>query len=191
MRAKAAPINITGFEFPSDQTRLLPKNGLNSPILSAVSAIAIPMLGSFSTDCAITKLPCKKEANPLNIYHLFHEDLLAADFDTDLSLDLIAPFGSGNAPYTGVVNPLPVEASGKLVAEFLTKAGVAPDRRGVTSDGSHLLEYFHGRNACVDVYPNGDVIFILKNGHEDHVYEFDMTELSQIVNLLKDGGLAG
>ena len=78
------------------------------------------------------------------------------------------------------------ENFGGTVSNFLSDAGFPPDRKGTTTDGSELLEYFkRGQKRIVDVYPDGEVIVILSNRGVDEVYEFSVVELNQIVDLLK------
>jgi hypothetical protein len=81
-----------------------------------------------------------------------------------------------------------VGLSGYLVANFLKADGVTPRRVQQTEDGSILIEYGRRGSTCVDVFPNGDVVVIIGRGKVDNVYEFDLTELPKVADLLRDAG---
>jgi hypothetical protein len=78
-----------------------------------------------------------------------------------------------------------------LVANYLSSQGAIPKRMQNTSDGSTLLEYFRWRkSACVDVFPNGEVVVVIGKRKIDNIYEFDLSELPKVAELLRDAGFA-
>jgi hypothetical protein len=78
-----------------------------------------------------------------------------------------------------------------LVADYLSSQGAIPKRMQNTSDGSTLLEYFRWRkSACVDVFPNGEVVVVIGKRKIDNIYEFDLSELPKVAELLRDAGFA-
>jgi hypothetical protein len=173
--------NITGLMLPTDVRCTSRINRLRAPLLSAVSAIALPLCGSIKNQTAITRNCAFREGEELDIVLSSSENW---------NVDGNALLGNQTAITEGMVF-LSLENSQLDVADFLRSAGLAPDRESTTADGSNLLEFFRERIAGVDVYPNVEIVVILPQGNIDHVYEFDMSELPQIVNLLKNGGLAG
>ena len=80
------------------------------------------------------------------------------------------------------------DVRGHLVAKFLKADGISPRRIEQTADGSTLLQYGRRGSTCVDVFPNGDVIVIIGQGKIDNVYEFDLTELPKVAELLRNAG---
>ena len=84
--------------------------------------------------------------------------------------------------------PISVEEIASLIRVHLgLSIGLRPDRISQTSDGSILLQFLRQRTACVDVYPSGDVVVIVRNGETDNIYELACHELKEIAGLLKNG----
>ena len=86
--------------------------------------------------------------------------------------------------------PNRIQATDAAVAELLESlrlAGLVPDRRSVTADGSILFEFFSPDVAGVDIYPNGEAIVVIREGNVDHVHELLVSDTERIVALLKDG----
>ncbi|MDB6154769.1 MAG: hypothetical protein JWL90_3222 [Chthoniobacteraceae bacterium] len=77
-----------------------------------------------------------------------------------------------------------------FIRNSLQRAGFLPDRIGITTDGSYLMQYLSKTHACVDVYPSGEVILIIRKNDVDSVYDMRITELKQIATLLKDAGVS-
>jgi hypothetical protein len=75
----------------------------------------------------------------------------------------------------------------RLITSRLKSEGLHIDRESLTADGSVLLQFLSDQERCVDIYPNGDIVVVVRNGETDEVYELRLPDLGMIVALLKDG----
>jgi hypothetical protein len=136
--------------------------------------------------CAI--LPAGGSGSPFTFEHVDFPNTSFTDSSTSpasegRSPELESPALSGSAnqsliSYEEVANSIHVH---------LARHGVVCDRRSNTTDGSVLLQYLSGRKACVDVYPTGEIIVIVKQDGINNVFELDVSDLPQILNLVRDG----
>jgi hypothetical protein len=85
------------------------------------------------------------------------------------------------------LHEIAAEEASEIVLDSLRHAGLSPDRRTVTSDGSVLFEFLSPRVAGVDIYPNGEAIVVVRDGATDHIHELVVSDTEHIVALLKDG----
>jgi hypothetical protein len=69
----------------------------------------------------------------------------------------------------------------------LARHGVTPDRRHQTKDGSILLEFLTGRRACVDIYPTGEMVVIVRKKRRDNVFALGIANVDRIIELVRDG----
>ena len=69
----------------------------------------------------------------------------------------------------------------------LARSGITVDRRNMTADGSVLMEFLSGRQACVDVYPTGEIVVIVTENGRDNVFELGISDTNRIVELVRDG----
>ena len=83
---------------------------------------------------------------------------------------------------------LPAEPK-SLIESVFGRYLIKPSRVRSTSDGSELFEFFGSTNACVDVYPNGDVVIIIAKGEIDEYYELKASDFGLIIKILNDAGV--
>lgn len=82
------------------------------------------------------------------------------------------------------------QAVGESLTDFLKQNGLTPTRKTSTADGSMLMQFLGAGHACVDVYPNGDLIVMIRTGEVDEIHELTWQDSDRIVALLKDAGVA-
>src|SRR5260370_41000855 len=79
----------------------------------------------------------------------------------------------------------------QIITATLAKHQLSPDRTSITGDGSHLLQFF--RNADVeggvDIFPNGDIVVIIRKAGISTVFEIALTDLQRVPVLLLDAGI--
>jgi hypothetical protein len=106
-----------------------------------------------------------------------------------------ATFSLVNSPRGGAtpsiasrsLHEVAAEEASEIVLESLRHAGLSPDRRSVTSDGSVLFEFLSFPVAGVDIYPNGEAIVVVRDGQVDSIQEFVVSDTERIVAVLKNG----
>ncbi|MEI7451410.1 MAG: hypothetical protein WCJ75_17510 [Desulfomonile sp.] len=64
-----------------------------------------------------------------------------------------------------------------------------PSRVHETVDGSELIQFLGAAKACVDVYPNGDVIVIVEKGENDEYYSLKTEDALLVASILKNAGV--
>lgn len=72
----------------------------------------------------------------------------------------------------------------EVVESILREENLIPDRRSITTDNSVVFEFITSRQACVDVYPNGEIVIILRENGVDNIYELDLSNRRRMINLL-------
>ena len=79
-----------------------------------------------------------------------------------------------------------------IIINLLAKHGLAPDRVSTTGDGSRLLQFFRNRDieAGVDVFPNGDIVVIIRRDRVSRIYETTANDLQTVPLLLMNAGVA-
>lgn len=69
----------------------------------------------------------------------------------------------------------------------LASHGLIADRRHETADKSILLEFLTGTRACVDIYPTGEIVVIVRENGCDNVFELGIANTGRIIELVRDG----
>lgn len=77
-----------------------------------------------------------------------------------------------------------------LVRAMLSEHKIIPDREGITADGSFLFQFLGKSKACVDLYPDGELIVLLKGNDIDEIHELSFNDFQRTVELLKNAGVA-
>jgi hypothetical protein len=79
-----------------------------------------------------------------------------------------------------------------LLSNALAKYGLHPDRSSITGDGSRLLQFFSEPTveAGVDIFPNGDVVVIIRKNGVTTIYETAPNDFEKVPLLLKNAGVA-
>lgn len=66
----------------------------------------------------------------------------------------------------------------------------AVDRKSETEDGGLLFEFLkEDVRACVEVFPNGDLVIIVNKDGPADLYEFTIDDVGSIPSILKDAGV--
>jgi hypothetical protein len=78
-----------------------------------------------------------------------------------------------------------------LLNNALAKYGLHPDRSDITGDGSRLLQFFSNPTveAGVDIFPNGDVVVIIRKNGVSTIYETAPNDFEKVPLLLKNAGV--
>lgn len=74
----------------------------------------------------------------------------------------------------------------KFVLASLKKMELYPDRESITGDGSKLFQFLGSNRACVDIYPSGTIVVIIKTLIGEDLYELGIEDTDFILTLLKD-----
>lgn len=74
----------------------------------------------------------------------------------------------------------------EAVKAALEARGLIPDRIGQTVDDSTLMQ-FRALRRCVDVYPTGEVVVIVKEGDASHIFELTGADVAMAVDLVQSG----
>ena len=82
-----------------------------------------------------------------------------------------------------------VDEAADSIQSFLAREGMIVDRIVTTGDGSRLLQFLGSNKACVDVYPAGDVVVLIRKAGVDNIYELALKDVNIAVRLLKDAGV--
>jgi hypothetical protein len=77
-----------------------------------------------------------------------------------------------------------------IIRQVLLQNGLTPNRESTTSDGSTLFQFIGNSKACVDFYPEGDLIVLLKKDAVDEIHELLFEDSERMIELLKDAGVA-
>ncbi len=78
-------------------------------------------------------------------------------------------------------------STAKVIERHLTSAGLKPTRTSRTFDDSTLLEFLSSdKQACIDIYDTGEIVVVVRNEPRDDVYEFETSELEQLISLIRD-----
>lgn len=74
----------------------------------------------------------------------------------------------------------------QLVSELLNESGFAPKVSSTTADGSMLFQQPGKKNAYVDLYPNGEMIVVVRNPEVDEIHELSFEDTDRMIQLLRD-----
>ena len=80
------------------------------------------------------------------------------------------------------------EATAAL-AKFLADEGFKATRLDYTSDQTALFQFLGRTKACVDLYPNGDLIVVIRQKGQDEVHELQYGDANLAIQLLRDAGV--
>ncbi len=72
---------------------------------------------------------------------------------------------------------------------YLNLHKLIPSRVHETEDGSELIQFLGAVNACVDVYPNGDVVVIVEKGDIDEYYSLKVDDAMLVTSILRNAGV--
>ncbi len=79
----------------------------------------------------------------------------------------------------------------EMVKDYLAKRGFTADRSSITGDGSQLLQFFGGFDGIqsgVDIFPNGELVVIVRKAGMNQIFEVAPNELERVATLLTNGG---
>ena len=79
------------------------------------------------------------------------------------------------------------EEAAELVSRLFSQHGLIPDRKSFTTDSSVLFQFLSEPQACVDIYPNGKAIVIIRGQDITEVNELSVADAEQIIRLLRHG----
>ena len=77
----------------------------------------------------------------------------------------------------------------QVVSEFLNENGFAPKVAGRTPDGSTLFQQPGKQNAYVDLYPNGEMIVVVRKPEGDEIHELTFEDTDRMIQILRDAPL--
>jgi hypothetical protein len=72
------------------------------------------------------------------------------------------------------------------VKQSLQSNGLNPDRVGLTADNSVLFSFFNPKR-CVDVYPGGEIVVMVRDGDIQNIFELAEEDLPMVIDLIRDG----
>ena len=84
---------------------------------------------------------------------------------------------------------LNLEEASQALARMLAKEGLIPTRVGHTADQSILFQFLGNINACIDLYPSGELIVLIRKINRDEVHELEYTDSDRAIKLLQDAGV--
>ena len=95
-------------------------------------------------------------------------------------------FGSETA--STETRPLNHKQAAQALEQLLIKEGLRPSRIDRTGDQSVLFQFLGKNRACVDLYPSGELIVLLRNGNQDEIHELEYADTDRMIKLLKNAG---
>ena len=79
-----------------------------------------------------------------------------------------------------------VVEAGAFLSHALEAAGFKATRKNLTADDSYLLQFLGMTTACIDIFPNGDVIVVYDKDGVEHLYEVGINDVELVISLFKD-----
>ena len=71
------------------------------------------------------------------------------------------------------------------VRDYLKSVEISITREAYTGDGSRLFSCLDN-DVAIDVYPDGELVLMIKAGEETHVYELDWDDVHLIDDIIGD-----
>jgi hypothetical protein len=84
---------------------------------------------------------------------------------------------------------LSIESAATTLSEMFLRHGLKVSRVGRTSDRSVLFQFLEKTKACVDLYPNGELIVVVRHSNKDEVHELDYADAAKAIEILRDAGI--
>jgi hypothetical protein len=81
------------------------------------------------------------------------------------------------------------EQAGQVLEKLFTKEGLKPSRIERTGDQSILFQFLGETRACVDLYPSGELIVLIRKSGRDEIHELDFSDSDRAIQLLQDASL--
>jgi hypothetical protein len=82
------------------------------------------------------------------------------------------------------------EEAGQALVQLLTKEGFEPSRVERTADQSILFQFLGKNRACIDLYPSGELIVLVRKTDRDEIHELEFADSDRAIQLLHDAGIA-
>jgi hypothetical protein len=147
-----------------------------SPISESSTSLTIPVLRCAMIGLVLGSTVGAETVQAKSAQIVYHCD------DTKTDHNFI-PISSDGSECDGATHE---QVANSLMRTF-SRHGLIADRRNKTVDGSILLEFITGRKACVDIYPTGEIVVIVKESGSDNVFEFGIADIDRILELVRDG----
>ncbi len=77
----------------------------------------------------------------------------------------------------------------ELVSTVLKHNNLNPDAVSELSGGNVIYEFKGDPGACVEVYPTGEIVVVIKNGELRDLYEFTQADAGLIKGIFRHAGL--
>jgi hypothetical protein len=81
------------------------------------------------------------------------------------------------------------EEAGQALARLLAKEGFNPSRVGRTAEQSILFQFLGKTRACIDLYPTGELIVLVRKTNRDEIHELEYADSDRAIKLLQDAGV--
>jgi hypothetical protein len=73
--------------------------------------------------------------------------------------------------------------------QLLAKNGFNPSRIERTADDSILFQFLGKVRACIDLYPNGELIVVLRQSGRDEIHELQYEDSDRLIHLMRDAAV--
>lgn len=83
-----------------------------------------------------------------------------------------------------------LEEAANALEKLLASNGFRPSRSDRTTDGSVLFQFLGKMRACVDLYPHGELIVVVRQSSQDEIHELQFEDSEQMIRLLRDAHVA-
>ena len=74
--------------------------------------------------------------------------------------------------------------------QLLARSGFKPSSSDRTADGSILFQFLGKVRACVDLYPHGEMIVVVRQSSRDEIHELQYEDSDRMIQLLRDAAAA-
>lgn len=73
------------------------------------------------------------------------------------------------------------------ILDVIVSQGLRPSRESWTSDGSYLIQFLGEQSACVDLYPSGEMVVLIRSEGREDVHDLLLKDTNRMIQLLQDG----
>lgn len=142
-----------------------------------------PLQLSFALAMAVSStLPTYVERVNVRHHDKFERHVYAATSDIDL--DALACSSASTRP-----RAFTHQEAAQALAQLLAKEGFKPSRVEKTGDQSILFQFLGKTRACIDLYPSGELIVLVRKVNRDEIHELEYADTDRAIKLLQDAGV--
>jgi hypothetical protein len=103
---------------------------------------------------------------------------------TNFDLGAFSSFSASTATRALTLNEV-----AESLKELLAKESIKISRVERTADQSILFQFLGETKACIDLYPNGDLIVVTRQPGRDEIHELRYGDSDRVIKLLQDAGV--